>query len=421
MAGPLQGVKVVEFTEIIAGPMAGMLLADMGAEVIKVEPPWGDPWRHTQAFMPNESRPFLAYNRGKQSLTLDLTTPEAQDVLRRLVPQMDVALVNYRPDVAAKLGVDYETLSALNPQLVYCENTTFGRQGPDAHRPGYDLIIQAISGMTAAEGKSVNGVPQHIWSTPLIDTSAGMCLAWCVCGALYARERTGVGQKVETSLLGMALTMLGMRLVQVEEQDGDDRARTLESLEAMRAGELPFQDLLEVYQAEHPQAPGDIYYRMYQTRDGAIAVGCLNDRLRHRLLEILGLEDIHFAPGYDPRAPESVEFGQSLVQRVEALFREKTDTEWLHILEQQGIPAGPVRFVEELFTDPQVEANGLIAEVEHRDAGKIKMVGPLANFSKTPLVVGPSPALGQHTDTLLQDLGYTEEEITRWREAGIIA
>ena len=135
MGGPLEDIKVVDFTEVIAGPLAGRLLAEMGADVIKIEPPWGDPWRLTQSFTPTESRSFITCNRGKRSLPLDLTKSQAQDIVRRLVPEMDVVLVNYRPDVAAKLGVDYETLSKLNPRLIYCELTAYGRRGPDAHRP----------------------------------------------------------------------------------------------------------------------------------------------------------------------------------------------------------------------------------------------------------------------------------------------
>ena len=154
MPGPLAGVKVVEFSEIIAAPFAGMLLSDMGAEVIKVEPPWGDPWRFAQPFSETEGRPFLAYNRGKRDLTLDLTAPESAGVLRRLIPDTDVVLVNYRPDVAAKLGVGYEVLARLNPRLIYCENTAFGRQGPDAHRPGYDVMLQAMSGLDGRRGQA---------------------------------------------------------------------------------------------------------------------------------------------------------------------------------------------------------------------------------------------------------------------------
>ena len=421
MPGPLDGVKVVEFTEIIAGPFAGMLLADMGAAVIKVEPPWGDPWRGVQAFAPTESRPFMAYNRGKRSLTLDLTTEAAGDILARLIPQMDVAIVNYRPDVAAKLGVDYAALSALNPRLIYCENTAFGRQGPDAHRPGYDLILQAMSGLMAAEGKlSDSGVPQHIVSTPLVDTAAGLCLVWCVCAALYFRERTGRGQKVETTLLGLALAMLGMRFVEVESLDQANVRNTLESLDALRQAGLPYADLLQVYAADHPVAPGNIYYRTYQTADGVIAVGCLSDPLRRRLLETLGLTDIRFDPDYAPNSERAAVFGAELMTQAEAVFQERTAAQWLAVLEERGIPAGPVRFVEEIFDDAQVQANGLVAELEHQAAGRLRMLGTLASFSETPLQATPPPALGQHTEEGLTELGCGPEEIARWRESGAL-
>ena len=153
MAGPLDGIKVADFSEIIAAPLAGRLLAEMGAEVVKVEPPWGDPWRHNQKFMETESRGFMVYNRGKRSLPLDLSKPKAREILHRLIEGVDVVLVNNRPDVAAKLGVDYESLAQVNPRIVYCEVTAYGREGPDAHRPGYDMIIQALSGLMASETK----------------------------------------------------------------------------------------------------------------------------------------------------------------------------------------------------------------------------------------------------------------------------
>jgi crotonobetainyl-CoA:carnitine CoA-transferase CaiB-like acyl-CoA transferase len=420
MPGPLEGVKVVEFSEIIAGPLAGMLLSDMGATVIKVEPPWGDPWRFAQSFSATEGRPFLAYNRGKRSLPLDLTAPESGDILRRLIPQTDVVLVNYRPDVAVRLGVDYATLAELNPRLIYCENTAFGRRGPDAHKPSYDLIIQAMSGLMAAEGKVENGSPQHIWATPLVDTTAGFCLAWCVCGALYCRERTGKGQKIETTLLGTALALMGMRFVKVESLDREPHAQTLDSLAALRDAGVPYQDVLQSYQSDHPQSPGNIYYRAYQTSDGAIGIGCLSGPLRHRLLDLLGLKDIRFDANYNPRSPEAMAFGQKLMAQAEDAFRRKTTAEWLDLLEKRGIPAGPVRFVEELFDDPQVRANGMVVDLEHWDVGKVSMVGLLAQFNETPLRATPPPAFGQHTTEILQGLGYSSDEICRWRESGIV-
>ena len=420
MVGPLQGVKVVDFTEIIAGPLAGMLLADMGAEVTKVEPPWGEAWRLTQSFSPTESRGFLAYNRGKRSLTLDLTSPDASQILSRLIPQADVVLVNYRPDVAVKLGVDYETLRALNPRLIYCENTAFGRSGPDAERPGYDIIIQAMSGLMAAEGRMVEGAPQHIWASPLVDTAAGICLAWCVCGALYSRERTGRGQMIETTLLGTALMLLGSRMVQVESLDRENRNDTLEALSGMREAGVPFQEMLEIHQEQHPPTSGTMYYRTYQTKNGAIAVGCLSDPLRRRLLEALNLRDIRFEADYDPQSPASLAFNIELIREAEELFAEKTSEEWLEFLGGRGIPAGPIRFVEELFDDPQVAANHLVVDLEHRDAGKMKMAGLLARFSDTPLEATAPPALGQHSDSVLGELGFTPEQIETWREGGVI-
>lgn len=181
--GPLDGLKVLELSEIIAAPYAAMLLADMGVDVIKIEPPWGEPWRLFQQFVPLESRTFMSVNRGKRSLPIDLTKPEGQDIVRKLVPDMDVILVNYRPDVPARLGVDYETLCSLNSRPIYCENTAFGSVGPMRRLPGYDIIVQATSGLMASEGKEVGGVPQHLFN-PVVDVCTGVAMAWAICAAL---------------------------------------------------------------------------------------------------------------------------------------------------------------------------------------------------------------------------------------------
>ena len=422
MPGPLDGINVVEFSTMIATPTAGMLLADMGANVIKVEPPWGDLWRYAQAVIPTDGRPFMAYNRGKRSITLNLTKPDAADVVRRLTEQADVVLANNRPDVAGRLGIDYDTLFSINPGIIYCEGSAFGHDGPDAYRPGYDIIIQAMSGIATAEGKIANGVPQPSVSSPLVDTACGLAQAWAVCGALFARERNGgEGQKLEASLLGVGLLMLGMRFVRIDDLDKGPHQDILASVNAMRAAGAPYPDLLEVYEAQHFQSPGNIYYRFFQTADGMLVVGCLNAALRQKLLGVIGLHDIRFADGYDQYSPEAAEFGAQLTADAEAIFLSKTNDEWLSRLDAAGVPAGPVRFVEELFEHPQVEANNLAIDVRHRDLGTVRMAGPPATFTDTPLQPGNLPALGEHTYEVLAGLGYAEPQIARWRAEGVIA
>ena len=419
MAGPLEGVRVLELAEIIAGPFAGMLLADMGADVIKVEPPWGEAWRLHQQFTPGESRVFMAVNRGKRSLPLDLSRPEGREVVQRLLEGLDVAIVNYRPGVAERLGVDYETLSASNPRLVYCENTAFGSNGPARDLPGYDIIVQAMSGLMAAEGKTAQGVPQHIF-TPVVDVSTGIAMAWAICAALYARERSGAGQKVDASLLATALGMQGSRFLRVEGDDEAAQRELLERLEALQANEVSYEELQEQYLAYHAPSPGNIYYRTYRTRDGAIAVGCLSDPLRKKLLDVLGLEDIRFDPDYQRDSPEALAYGEELTLKGEKLFGQRTTTEWLATLDAAGVPAGPVRFTEELLEDPQILANGLVTNLEHQLAGKVSMAGPLISMSETPLgAKSASPALGQHTDDLLTELGYAPAQIRKLKDLGV--
>ena len=422
MAGPLAGVKILEFSEIIAAPFGGMLLADMGAEVIKVEPPWGDAWRLTPQFIPLESKPFISLNRGKRSLPLDLTRPQARQIVHKLVPQMDVVLVNYRPDVPAKLGIDYDPLSAINPRLIYCETTAFGSSGPDSYRPGYDIIVQAMSGLLAGDGKMVGGVPQPITATPLADFATGISIAWGVCGALYARERTGLGQKVEAALLDTALALQASRFLWVQAVDAEPRRDVLESLAAMRARGSGYEELYEVYAQALPRTLGaeNLYYRTYQTRNAVVAVGCLSDPLRRKLLDVLGLSDIRLDADYDPQSPQARDVGAELTRRAEELFRQRTAEEWLRVLDQAGVPAGPVRFVEELLEEPQVQANHLVVEQEHALAGRLKMVGPILKMDQTPLQAQrPSPALGQHTDEILSALGYSPQEVQHLREEGV--
>ena len=419
MSGPLTGVRVLEFSEIIAAPFGGMLLADMGADVIKVEPPWGEPWRLNSPVVPLESKTYISINRGKKSLPLDLSKPAAREIVGRLVPQTDVVIINYRPDVPAKLGIDYEALSALNPRLIYCETTAFGRRGPESARPGYDIVIQAMSGLMAMDGHLQGGVPQVI--TPAVaDFSTGIAIAWAVSAALYNRERTGRGQRVDTSLLGTALGLQANRFLWIEATDTETRQSLLEGLTELRSQGKSYQEMQEHHRAHTFTPLLSIYYRTYQTRDSVIAVGCLSDPLRKKLLTVLGLHDIRFDAGYDPGSDEALAFAQALHGKAEAIFRQRSAAEWLRDLDAAGVPAGPVRFPEELVDDPQVLANGFQADLDHSLVGRMKMTGPLVQMSETPLeATASSPALGEHTDDLLRDLGYSADDVQGLRDAGV--
>jgi CoA:oxalate CoA-transferase len=420
MPGALDGIKILEFTQIIAGPFGGMLLSDMGADVIKVEPLQGEPWRLNLQFIPGESKTFMSLNRGKRSLPLDMTTPEASDIIRKMIPDIDVVLINARPDVPAKLGIDYETLSAMNPKIIYCDNTAFGRKGPHANRPGYDLIIQAVSGLMASEGKIVDGVPQQITSTAIADYATGIAIAWGVCAALYVRERTGKGQKIDTTLLGTALGIQG-DFTEIESFHGESRREFLETLESLREAELPYEQVDVQYRAAlSPWRGGNLYYRTYQAKDGVLAIACLSDRLRKRVADILEIDDPRFKPDYDPFDEETIAASELLAEVAQSLFRKRTVEEWLKTFDEVGVPCGPVKYVQELLDDEQVIANDLVVDVDHSLAGLIRMVGPMINMSETPLKVqGASPALGQHTDEILRSLGLDEEMIQKLKDAGV--
>ena len=423
MPGALDGIKILEFTEIIAGPFGGMLLADMGADVIKIEPPWGDPWRYPAPIEPGESKTFMSLNRGKRSLPLDLTKQEGREVVYRLVQDADVVIINYRPDVPYNLGIDYETLSSINPRLVYCENTAYGREGPHSQRPGYDIIAQAMTGLMASEDKINDGVPQQVSSTPVADVSTGIATAWSVCAALYHRERSGKGQKIETNLLASALAAQSTRFMEVERADAEPRAEFYESMQLMKDAGIPYADIHAYYREHFDSRRGrgfSIYYRTYQASDGVLAIGCLSDPLRKRLIDLVGLHDIRFEPGYDPYSEESLQFYEKLNTQMENIFRQKSVSEWLRLLDEAGVPAGPVRFVEELVDDEQVVSNGLVIELEHSVVGNVKMVGPMVKMSETPLEpIVASPALGEHTDEILETCGFSPEDIRRLREKGV--
>ena len=265
----------------------------------------------------------------------------------------------------------------------------------------------------------VGGVPQHMF-TPVVDVSTGLSMAWAICAALYARERTGRGQKIEASLLSNALAMQGSRFLQVKDTDTEIQKDLLEEVALLQAQGVSYEEVQAHYQSFHAPPPGNIYYRMYQTRDGALAVGCLSDALRHKLLAVLGLEDIRFDPFYDAGSPDARAFGDELTAKAEGLFRGKTTAEWVAVLDEAGVPSGPVRFTEDLLEEQQVVANDMVVELDHHLAGKLKMVGPLVKMSETPLRArSASPALGEHVGEILDSLGYSPEQVRQLRDMGV--
>lgn len=421
MPGPLHGIKILEFTQIIAGPFGGMLLADMGADVIKVEPLDGEPWRLHNQIIPLESKAYIALNRGKKSLPLDLNRPEARNIVQQLVREIDVVIVNARPDVPAKLGTDYEALSNINPKLIYCDNTAFGREGPDRNRPGYDIVVQAISGLLAADNKLENGVPQQVSATPVADYATGLAIAWSVCAALFAREKSGKGQKIDTTLLSTALSMQGS-FMEMDDHGKEERLEFLNTLESLRQAEVPYSMMLD--QQKHLAGSTTafrIYYTTYQTSNGVIAIGCLSENLRRKAAAVLGIKDPRFEIGYNPNDSHTLEQIEKLHKTTKEIVKSRSTKEWLFRFDEAGVPAGPVKFVQEMLDDEQVTANDMVVELQHSKAGKIRMAGPMVKMSETPLQIdSASPGLGEHTELILNSLGYTTQDISILRKNGVV-
>jgi len=421
-SGPLTGVKVLEFSQIIAGPFCGMHLADMGAQVTKFEPLEGEPWRVFVELVPKESRTFASLNRGKRGVAMDMTRPEAQEVIHRLVKDADVVVINYRPGVAEQLRIDYATLSAINPRLVYCENTAYGRYGPLAHRGGYDLVVQAMTGLMAGEAKMQGDVPTYIYPA-VADYATGIQMANAICAALFYRERTGKGQRIDCTLMGTAIAMQTSQFTWIRAFDEAVIPPMLAELQQARAEMKSFTEQVAVHNKYRPAAVGNIYYRVYQTKDGFIAVGALSQSLRLKVLAATGLHDPRFREdgSFEANPPGWEVEGPKLVREAEALFRTKTTEEWAEVMERHGVPAGPLYFIEELFDHPQTLANGLQVELDHPLLGPYKMVGPPFQMSEAPLAAqGPSPMLGEHTDEVLAEAGLTPEEVERLRAAGVV-
>ena len=422
MPGPLAGIRVLEFTQVIAGPFGCMLLADMGAEVIKIEPPGGETWRLFSQFMPGESRTYQELNRGKRSLVLDLADPRAQDIVHRLVPSIDVVVINYRPDVPAKLRIDYDTLRALRPDLIYVDSTAFGRKGPMALRPGYDIVVQAVTGLMAGEGKvTEDGAPEQIRSTAIADYGTGIAIAWAVSAALFHRQRTGEGQLVESSLLATALGFQSGSVMEHPIADTTFRAPARARRHELADQGAEYSELLAV---RNPMAAlgGNFYYRPYRTKDGAIAIGALSPSLWAKVRAALGTDFLGMAdPERDASNPEWMANADAKVAEIEAQVASKTTAEWLAIFERAGVPAGQVNFPEDMSTHPQVLANEYVIELQHELSGPQTQVAPILKFHATPMIpAGASPPLGRDTEAYLREASLDDAQIGRLRADGVV-
>jgi crotonobetainyl-CoA:carnitine CoA-transferase CaiB-like acyl-CoA transferase len=394
--GPLAGLKVIDLTHVMAGPTCTLMLADMGADVIKIEKtPQGD---DTRATVPpkvgDEAAAFLMMNRNKRGVVIDLKTAGGARVLRRLLRTADILVENFAPGVMQRLGFAYEDLRADNPGLIYCSLSGFGRTGPYKHRRGFDLVAQAMSGIMSFTGERPDGPPVKC-GAPLSDITAGILAAMGILAAYIHRLKTGEGQCVDTSLFEAAL-------VQTYWQ----------SAIALATGVAP-----RAMGSAHPlNAP----YQAFEASDGWIVVGGANQKNWLRTLEALdALElasDPRFVSGAD-RMAHLHELEAELAPR----FRVKPAAHWLYVLEQRGVPCGPVYDMLQALADPQTRARNMVVEVEHTTLGRVQTVGLPVKFSQTPgRVRTGAPIYGEHTRTVLAEHGFGDDEIAALEREGAI-
>ncbi|MBI3743447.1 MAG: CoA transferase [Chloroflexi bacterium] len=386
----LEGVKVLDLASMWAAPLCGMYLADQGADVIKVEPPEGDEARRlfTHPSLGNESPSFLAVNRNKRGIVVDLRKPEGLDIVKRLAKRSDVLIHNFRERAVQRMGLSYESLSKDNPGLVYVPLTAFGRKGPYASRPGYDLLVQAMSGIMH---RRVQGTPigAGIWAT---DAATPIALAYGVALALLERSRTGRGQVVETSLLNIGLALQVMDLVQPAALGKSERASSNQAVFA-------------------PYRCAD---------DKWLLIVALSNKEWGRVCRALDLphlsQDLNYATP-QLRADHSLE----LFDILETTFLTKTREEWLAILTREDAPCVPILDRSDIYTHPQTLANGMIEEVKHATAGRTTMTGvPLRLSANPPRKPGPSPLQGEHTVEVLRELGYDAAAIAALEQRGVV-
>ena len=396
MSGPLAGIRVIELAQIMAGPTCGMLLADMGADVIKVEKmPGGDDTRgYSEPSIAGESAAFMMLNRNKRGIAVNLKTPGGLEVVKKLLADADVVTENYRKGTLEKLGLGYDVLRELNPRLVYCAISGYGRTGPYADKPGFDLILQGFAGIM-----SVTGEPgrQPVKSgTSIADINAGILAALGIVSALQARSRTGRGQMVETSLMEAAVQQMYWQAA-IHFATGADSGPT--------------------GSAHILTAP----YQAFPTSDGWINIGGANQSNWERIARAIGKPELIDDPRFRNNG-ERMKNLEALVPLISERTRARSSAEWIREFESAGVPVGPINRIGQVLADEQVKARDMVVEVEHSRVGKTRATGLPIKFSETPGGVRRgAPTLGEHTNEVLSSLGYDAAAIARLRDEGAVA
>ncbi len=390
----LEGLLVIDFARVLAGPFAAMVLADLGARVIKIEPPGGDEARGFGPFVNGRSLYFISVNRGKEGLALDLKRPEGLEIARRLLARADVLVENFRPGTMARLGLGYEAVARLNPRLVYCSLSGFGHTGPKAGRGAYDVIIQAVSGLMSLTGPE-GGPPVRVGAS-LGDLVPALYAVAGILAALYRRERTGAGCFLDLAMQDAVVSVVENALAR-----------------AWATGEDPGP-----LGSRHPTiAP----FAAFPTADGQIAIGAGNDALFRRLCAALGVDELALDPRFATNAAR-VEHVAELTECLSRALRQRTSDEWLRVLDAAGIPAGKVARMSDLLADEHLRARRMILPLDQPGIGTMPVPGvPIKASGYDDTLSGPAPEFGQHGPAVLQELlGLAPDEVARLRACGVL-